>query len=204
MTQQRAIILNQFYIGASGSSRGFLYKKDPSTLSEYFKIWKQLLAYYYRVVYSKSHQFTVTNPEQEPELPQAIIEPTLEQQLAIEEIQDALDLDPKEDEDLTILKTAIRKFNLALICHSIGGAIFKSPVLSYCSMLSRRVYKQQSSKEDQETDLGLWKEPGNYNHYLSALTWTAQLLIFEYAYYEKQEDEDQIPIVLAKVCDQYF
>jgi hypothetical protein len=68
MTQQRAIILNQFYIGASGSSRGFLYKKDPSTLSEYFKIWKQLLAYYYRIVYSKSYQFTATNPEQELEL----------------------------------------------------------------------------------------------------------------------------------------
>ena len=100
ITQQRAIILNQFYIGASGSSRGFLYKKDPSTLSEYFKIWKQLLAYYYRVVYSKSHQFIATNPEQEPELPQAVIEPTLEQELAIEEIQDALYVDSIENEDI--------------------------------------------------------------------------------------------------------
>jgi hypothetical protein len=66
----------------------------------------------------------------------------------MEEIQDALELDPNEDEDLNKLKIAIRKFNLALIYHSIGGAIFKSPILSYCSMLSRRVYRQQTTKED--------------------------------------------------------
>ena len=38
MTQQRANILNEFYTGVSGKADGFRYRKDPSTLTDYFQV----------------------------------------------------------------------------------------------------------------------------------------------------------------------
>ena len=58
MTQQRANILNEFYAGASGKADGFRYFKNASTLVTYFTTIKQLLVYYYRVVYSEDGHFT--------------------------------------------------------------------------------------------------------------------------------------------------
>ena len=66
-------------------------------------------------------------------------------------------------------------------------------------MLSRTVQKQAV-----QARLGLWQEPGNFNHYLSALTWTAQLVIFDYACFQEQEDKSQIPVFLVKVCKRFF
>jgi len=54
MTQQRADILAEFYTGAAaGTSASFRCKKDPSTLTDYFRVWQQLLTYYWRVVRSE-------------------------------------------------------------------------------------------------------------------------------------------------------
>ena len=47
-------------------------------------------------------------------------------------------------------------------------------------MLSRTVQKLAV-----QARIGLWQEPGNFNHYLSALTWTAQLVIFDYSYFQE-------------------
>ena len=58
MTQQQANILNEFYAGASGKADRFRYYKNASTLVKYFTTFKQLLVYYYRVVYSKDRHFT--------------------------------------------------------------------------------------------------------------------------------------------------
>ena len=69
MTQQRANILNEFYTGASGQAGGFRYCKEPSTLTDYFRVWQQLLAYYWRVVWAKEDYFT-TSSQPEPELEQ--------------------------------------------------------------------------------------------------------------------------------------
>ncbi|KFZ24689.1 hypothetical protein V502_00827 [Pseudogymnoascus sp. VKM F-4520 (FW-2644)] len=51
---------------------------------------------------------------------------------------------------------------------------------------------------------GLWEEPGNFNSHLSALTWVAQLVIFDYACFHEQDDEDQIPVFLARICKKFF
>ncbi|PQE10616.1 telomere-associated recq protein [Rutstroemia sp. NJR-2017a WRK4] len=58
MTQQRANILNEFYTGASGKVGGFRRFKNASTLVTYFTTMKQLLVYYYRVVYREDGYFT--------------------------------------------------------------------------------------------------------------------------------------------------
>jgi len=64
MTQQRANILDEFYTGASGRADGFREFKNPPTLTKYFTAMKQLLVYYYRVVYNEDGHFTRTQPDQ--------------------------------------------------------------------------------------------------------------------------------------------
>jgi hypothetical protein len=71
-----------------------------------------------------------------------------------------LDLKDREEAELT-LKYIIRRLYLALIYYTIGSISFKSPVLSFCAILSRKV---------REKGRGLWEEPGNFNSYLLALT----------------------------------
>ncbi len=107
---------------------------------------------------------------------------------------EALALEEEEEAELA-LKYTIRRSYLALICHTIGSVPFKSPVLSFCAMLSRKVRGKGR---------GLWEEPGNFNSHLSALTWTAQLVLFNYACFQEQGDEDQIPVFLAKICKKFF
>jgi hypothetical protein len=157
---------------------------------------KQLLAYYYRVVNCEGGHFTRAKPDQV--LPRDVIQPTAPQIQAMDEIMEALaapeDEDDKEEAELA-LKHAIRRLYLALICHTVGSVPFKSPVLSFCAMLSRKVRGKGR---------GLWEEPGNFNSHLSALTWTAQLVLFDYACFQEQDDEDQIPVFLAKICKKFF
>jgi hypothetical protein len=56
--------------------------------------------------------------------------------------------------------------SIALICHEFGSNRYSSPLLSFCAMLSVKPYTKT------------WKEPGNYNSYLSSMIWVAQLIIF--------------------------
>jgi hypothetical protein len=191
MTQQRANILNEFYAGASGQADGFRSFKNASTLVTYFTTMKQLLVYYYRVVYNEDGHFSRTKSDQI--LPKDIIRSTSSQARAMNEIIEALAIEDEEAAELA-LKHTIRRLYLALICHNVGSVPFKSAVLSFCAMLSRKGGKSR----------GLWEEPGNFNSHLSALVWTAQLIIFDYACFEEQEDEDQIPVFLAKICKRYF
>jgi hypothetical protein len=64
MTQQRANILNEFYARALGKADRFWYFKNVLSLVMYFATMKQLLAYYYRVVYSEGGHFTWTKLDQ--------------------------------------------------------------------------------------------------------------------------------------------
>ena len=216
MTQQRANILNEFYTGASGQAGGFRYRKEPSTLTDYFRVWQQLLAYYWRVVWAKEDHFT-TSSQPEPELEQQgqgllpnALQPTPSQAQATEAVLAALALDPDEDEDQLLLQHAVRKLCLALICQQVGSTPFQSPVVSFCAMLSRAAVRGKAEPVELVEPTkpghghGAWQEPGNFNHYLSALTWTAQLVIFDYACFQEQDDEAQIPVFLAKVCKQFF
>ena len=174
MTQQRANILNEFYAGASGTADGFRYFKNASSLVTYFTTMKRLLVYYYRVVYCEGGYFTRTKPDQI--LPRDGIQPTKQQIQAMDEITEALGL-VDEEEAMLALKHAIRRLYLALICQTVGSVPFKSPVLSFCAMLSRKVRGKGR---------GLWEEPGNFNSHLSALTWTAQLVLFDYACFQSR------------------
>ncbi|KFZ14980.1 hypothetical protein V501_02944, partial [Pseudogymnoascus sp. VKM F-4519 (FW-2642)] len=146
MTQQRANILsefyakanilNEFYAGASGKADGFQHFKNPSTLVTYFTTIKQLLVYYYCVVHCEGGHFTRAKPDQV--LLRDVIRLTKPQTQAMDEIMAALAVEDEEEAGLA-LKHAIRRLYLALICHMVGSVPFKSPVLSFCAMLSRKV-----------------------------------------------------------------
>lgn len=205
MTQQRANILNEFYSGASGRSDGFRYFKNPSTLRSYFAKAKQLLVYFYNVVFLEDGHFTRERDGQV--VPHDTIAVTESQLQAIGAIMDALRLGPGEEADLA-LKRSIRRLYMALICHHVGSEPFRSPVLSFCAMLSRRVFARKDASGKKVCDRmgpGIWEEPGNYNSYLSALTWTAQLILFDYACFHKQDDDDDgVPDLLRKICRRFF
>ncbi|KFY31542.1 hypothetical protein V493_01014 [Pseudogymnoascus sp. VKM F-4281 (FW-2241)] len=151
-----------------------------------------LLVYYYRVVHCEGGHFTRAKPDQV--LPRDIIRPTKTQTQAMDEIMAALAVEDEAEAELA-LKHAIRRLYLAMICHTVGSVPFKSPVLSFCAMLGRKVRGKGQ---------GLWEEPGNFNSHLSALTWVAQLVIFDYACFHEQDNEDQIPIFLARMCKKFF
>lgn len=73
-----------------------------------------------------------------------------------------LDFKNREETELALRHT-IRRFYFALICQTIGSILFKSLVLSFCTMFSRKI---QGSGVGQ----GPLIKPGNYNSHLSALT----------------------------------
>ena len=60
--QQWANILNELYTGALGKVDRFRYFKNTSTLVTYFTTIKQLLVYYYQVVYNEDSYFTQAKP----------------------------------------------------------------------------------------------------------------------------------------------
>jgi hypothetical protein len=94
------------------------------------------LVYHYRVVYCKGGHFTRAKPDQV--LPRDVIQPTAPQIQAIDEIIEALAVKDKEEAELA-LTHAIWRLYLALICHTVDSVPFKSPVLSFYTMLSRKV-----------------------------------------------------------------
>jgi hypothetical protein len=56
----------------------------------------------------------------------------------MDEIVEALAIEDKEEAKLA-LKHAIWRLYLTLICYTISSVLFKSLILSFCAMLSRKV-----------------------------------------------------------------
>jgi hypothetical protein len=102
----------------------------------YFTTIKQLLVYYYRIVYYNDGHFTRAQPEQT--LPGDVIQLIAQQIQAIDKIIEALNIKNKKEAELA-LKHAIRRFYFALIYYIIGSVPFESPVLSFCAILNRKV-----------------------------------------------------------------
>ena len=116
--------------------------------------------YYYRVVYNEDGHFIRAKPDQV--LLKDIIQLTALQIQVMDEIIEALVLEDEEEVELA-LKYTIRRLYLALICYMVGSVPFKLPVLSFCTILNRKICGKGR---------GLWEEPGNFNSYLSVLIWT--------------------------------
>ena len=68
--------------------------------------------------------------------------------------------------DTTDIKDAILKMWMLLISHHTGARRYRSPLLSFCAILSI------------ELSTGSWMQPGNFNSHLSGIIWVVQLLVF--------------------------
>jgi hypothetical protein len=152
-------------------------------------------------------------------LPQDVIEPTSWQQRAMQGIIDALRRQDKRsrkiksgggsgnnknDEERDIeLNHSIRKFYISLICQTVGSRPFRSAVLSFCAMLSRKRNRTRQ-RDNKQGALCSWQSPGNFNSNLSALTWVAQVILFDFVCFKKQDDEDGIPDMIDEICKRYF
>ncbi|KAF5573044.1 telomere-associated recq helicase [Fusarium pseudocircinatum] len=159
MTQQRAKRLSNFrsddsHISSTKASK-FRSFKNESSLTSYFRITKQLLAYYYQVVYRKDSHFT--RGDESHIVPQDIIKTTPLQQQAIEDVISTLQrrdkaakgretpsCDKKEgiatrdyNKCNAKLKHTIRKFYISLICQTVRSRPFQSAILSFCAILSQ-------------------------------------------------------------------
>jgi hypothetical protein len=66
----------------------------------------------------------------------------------------------------------------------------------------KKSWSRQSDKEQRRPCT--WHKLGNFNSNLSALTWTAQLILFDFVCFQKQDDEDGIPDLLDRMCKKYF
>jgi DNA-binding MarR family transcriptional regulator len=163
----------------------------------------------------KDGYFTRENKDQA--LPRDVIEPTPQQQRAMEGIIDALreqdervkdklvDEEDDDDERDAELKHAIRNFYIALICQTVGSRPFQSAVLSFCAMLSqKKASARREANDGEQRKRCVWNEPGNFNSNLSALTWTAQLILFDFICFRKQDNKDEIPKLLDRICKKYF
>ncbi|OQN95289.1 hypothetical protein B0A48_18652 [Cryoendolithus antarcticus] len=167
--------------------------KEPNTLKTYFKLARRVLVYFHRVAAGDEYFFSA-----EPEdciRPEDNVEPTEEQlevwhavcMLAQHEI-------PVEDEERqSQLKTRLVEFWMLLVCQNTGSRRCRSPLLSFCAMLSITPSTQG------------WLKPGNFNNNLSATIWVVQRLFF-YDSARKERDElymDQIPTLLESECRDY-
>ncbi|KAH7231070.1 hypothetical protein BKA59DRAFT_368770, partial [Fusarium tricinctum] len=230
MTQHRAKRLSNFrggeYDMSSTNASKFRQFKSESSLRSYFRIAKQLIAYYYRVVFLDDGHFSRDDDDEHSgiQVPQDIIEATSWQQKAMRGVILALrrqdevsrgrsggdssnregdNNDDGEDDDDVELKHAIRAFYISLICHTVGSKPFRSPVLSFCAMLSRRKSLRRQGDAEQRIRC-TWQEPGNFNSNLSILTWIAQIILFDFVCFKKQDDEDGIPDMIDDICKRYF
>ncbi|GJN78741.1 hypothetical protein PLIIFM63780_002250 [Purpureocillium lilacinum] len=137
---------------SSGKGKGkeptFRRFKNESSLTTYFRTAKELLAYYYRVVYREDGHFTRETEDQV--LPRDGIEPTRLQRQAMGEIVKALGAVRKAvkddgghgDEEETYrsdpaIRRAIRNFYVTLLYQKVSSAPFRSPLLSFSTMRSR-------------------------------------------------------------------
>ncbi|KAL7939993.1 hypothetical protein V8C42DRAFT_349840 [Trichoderma barbatum] len=183
MTQQRVRILNEFYSGATGKAQGFRLFKNALTLASYFRKMKELLAYHYRVAHRLDGHFTRESDDQV--LLGDVIKLTGPQQRVMENIMGILRRDDVDSEEVQAqLRHAVRQLYVAMICYVVGS-----------------VPKEDfDSRKGSSPSQGVWEEPNGYNTNLSALTWTAQLIMFDYACFQEQEDENQIPTFLRMMC----
>jgi hypothetical protein len=171
-----------------------------SSRVRYFNTWVQLAVYYYRVVYTEDGHFT--RRQHDYQVPKDVIQVKASQQNAFKDVVQAAQsrkVDEDEDEQIAF-RHLLRQFFLTLICHVVGSMPFRPPILSFCAVLSRTVHLAKVAKGDRIEAKGVWKEPGNFSSHLSALTWTAQVLLFDYACFQEQGDEDQIPVFLREIC----
>jgi hypothetical protein len=169
--------------------KGFDPYKEASTLVRYFRSWKQLLCYHYRVVYKGGHFTQRVGGAKEQPTPDKTIQVTSTQQETWDYVVKILEAD-NPNLDLHSLKSGVQRLCLAMIRVEYSTKRYTSSLVSFCAMLSVEPLSLA------------WKEAGNYNSFLSGLIWTTQLLIFRYCV-TKVEDRLGLKLI-QQVCERFL
>jgi hypothetical protein len=184
LTWPRQLALSRFHTATVGKARGFEPKKEPETVKINRRYWKQFLAYYYRVVHGSGH-FTASSEGQRT--PADSVQLTDEQASAWVGVMEGA-----RNQERETLRDSLLVFCMAVICHEFGGSRYSSPLLGFCAMQSVRPFTKT------------WKEPGNYNSFLSGLIWVAQLIIFHAsASLEKAGDGNALDLI-KEYCERFL
>ena len=184
LTWPRQLALSRFHTATAGKARGFEPKKEPETVKINRRYWKQFLTYYYRVVHSSGH---FTTSDQGQRTPADSVQLTDEQGKAWAGV-----LKGVQTRNRAALRETLSVFCMAIICHEFGGSRYSSPLLGFCAMHSVRPFTKT------------WKEPGNYNSFLSGLIWVVQLIIFHASVSLEKAGHGETLDLIKEYCDQFL
>lgn len=205
LTYQCRVVLSRFQpsqVDLIGKTRPFDPYKGPKSLATYFGIALRFVSYFSRVVAPNEYHFSaVAKDDDDIQRPEDVIEAT-DEQLAIwrdiyqiaQQRRTSPDKEDKEegDEDGKELKERLLELWTLLICHTTGARRYKSPLLSFCAMLSIK------------PSTNGWMEPGNFNSSLSAIIWIVQLLVFYDSALKEQQGYGKMLELVRSYCDQYL
>jgi hypothetical protein len=150
LTYQCRVVLSRFQssqVDLQGKTRPFDPYKGPKSLETYFGTAYRFVSYFSRVAAPNEYHFSIdTEDGDNMQRPEDIIEATDEQLAVWQDIQQIVqrtraspteeDEHVGDEEDRQKLKDRLLKLWMLLICHTTGARRYKSPLLSFCAMLS--------------------------------------------------------------------
>lgn len=191
------VVLNRFQssqVELFGKTRGFDPYKLPSTLASNFRQWKQFLVYVSRVGFGEDHFFTASPGESNPQRPEDVIELTEQQRRAWRILWQLAErqAEGRFAEAASGMKEGLTEFCMLLVCHQTGARRYRSPLVSFCAMLSIR-----------QATLG-WMSPGDLNSYLSGVIWVVQLLVFYDCAQRERNGQGKTLQLVKRRCEKYL
>jgi superfamily II DNA helicase RecQ len=177
-----------------GPTRAFDHQIEPRTVKAYFKTAKQSLVYFDRVAVGRDYHFSASATSEEGGRPEDVIELTDEQRVTWCSIRRLARQRVESDESDAEngLEDQLLRMWMLLIRQETGARRYRSPLLSFCAMLSIS-----------PTTL-CWMEPGDFNSHLSAMVWVVQLLIFYDSACREHQGEDSTIRLVKHTCEKYL
>ena len=187
------VVLSRFQssqVELIGSTRAFAPSKNKSTLKTYFKVAKQFLTYLDRVATRRDYHFSVDAAD-DIHRPEDVMELTSEQ---LQTWQSVRRLTRQRQRSGNMerdhgLEDQLLEMWMLLVGHNTGARRYRSPLLSFCAMLS---IKPSTSS---------WMEPGNFNSHLSAIIWVVQLLIFYDSARKERRGQGETLALVKQRCE---
>ncbi|KAJ9619141.1 hypothetical protein H2203_008469 [Taxawa tesnikishii (nom. ined.)] len=153
------VVLSRFQssqVESIGKVRPFDPYKEPGTLKVYFKLASQFLSYLERVAICDEYHFSADS--EETIRPEDVIEPTDKQRVVWHNLRRLAERGATGTGEgiKGQLRDGLVELWMLVIRHTTGARRYRSPIVSFCAMLSIKPSTQG------------WMEPGNFNSSLAA------------------------------------
>ena len=189
------VVLSRFQsslVETTGKTRAFDPYKESASLKAYFTLAKRCLAYFARVAAGEDYHFT-RDDGGDVATPEDVIEVTEQQLKAWHDVcKSTRRKQATAGVDDAQLRDGLIELWMLLVCHETGARRYRSPLVSFCAMLSIK-----------PSTLG-WMQPGDFNSNLSKIIWVVQLLLFyDSARKERQGQGETLQLVKQR-CESYL